>query len=85
MSFKKLNPILKEAIDNLGFDESLPSVFKSDFLRWHVLSTIGGGWSDMDILYIKPITTLELTDNIDTVICHGEFNHIIGFLLSKKK
>jgi len=68
--------------NELGFDEELPSVFKSDFLRWHILSTTGGGWSDMDILYIKPLKVLDLNDDIKTVICYGKYQYIIGFLLS---
>jgi hypothetical protein len=65
------------------FNNVSPESFKSDFLRWHLLSTIGGAWSDMDILYIKPIHNFIDKNNFDTFICCGEYGHLIGFLLSK--
>ena len=71
---------------------SYPEVFKSDFLRWHLLSTRGGLWSDMDILYFKPLNALsfntEKNINIDTIVSTTEnsnissFFHSIGFLMS---
>lgn len=67
--------------DKLGFIEETPEVYKSDFIRWYILSTEGGGWSDFDILYIKPIIDLDLK-NEDTIICFNGNVHIIGFYLS---
>ena len=69
--------------DELGFSEGLPDVYKSDYLRWHLLSTIGGVWSDMDILFTKPLSDLNLPEDTETVICYGNEKHIIGFLMSK--
>jgi len=68
--------------DKIGFFNGAPEVFKSDYFRWYLLSTIGGGWSDMDILYLKSINEF-LSPNTDTVICFGEYKNIIGFFLSK--
>lgn len=67
----------------LGFSEDVPDVYKSDYIRWHLLSTIGGVWSDMDILYINPLSELGLLEDTDTVVCYGPERHIIGFLMSK--
>jgi hypothetical protein len=67
----------------MGFSEDLPDVYKSDYIRWHLLATIGGVWSDMDILYIKPLSELNIPDDKETVICYGPEKHIIGFLMSK--
>lgn len=69
--------------DELGFSEGLPDVYKSDYLRWHLLSTIGGVWSDMDILFTKPLSDLNLPEDTETVVCYGNEKHIIGFLMSK--
>lgn len=80
LSFVKFNEV---DFDKIGFNEKTPEVFKSDYLRWYLLSTIGGGWSDMDILYLKSIEEINNNIKFDTLICHGEHGHIIGFLLSK--
>jgi len=72
----------------LQVNNHIPEIFKSDFLRWHVLSTAGGLWSDFDIIYFKPITYLHLNqkgnEDINTVICFNEkpAYHSIGFLMS---
>lgn len=67
--------------NEIGFFNNSPEVFKSDYLRWYLLSTQGGGWSDMDILYIKPLN--ELIDaKIQNLVCLGKYGNIIGFLLS---
>lgn len=42
--------------ESIGVPENLPEVHKSDLLRWYLLGTEGGIWSDMDILYVNPIT-----------------------------
>ena len=41
-----------------NFNNDMPEVHKSDFLRLELLSTIGGLWSDMDIIYFKPMNSL---------------------------
>jgi len=75
----------------LGVNENIPQTFKSDLLRWHILSTEGGVWSDFDIIYFKPMQDLylnqELNKDIDTLVClngpHESFiYHSIGFLMS---
>jgi hypothetical protein len=67
--------------EKIGFTNEIPEVYKSDFLRWYLLSTDGGGWSDMDILYLKSLDFLNIGDS-DTVICLRKNIHIIGFFLS---
>jgi hypothetical protein len=79
LPYVKLNYV---DFEKIGFKNDVPEVFKSDFLRWYLLSTVGGGWSDIDILYLKPINTIDI-DNSDTVICFRGDVHIIGFYLSK--
>lgn len=65
----------------------ISEVFKSDLLRWYLLSTVGGLWSDMDVLYFKPMTNLlintSLNSHLDTLVAiNNKYGHSIGFLLS---
>ena len=68
------------------FGVSIPEVHRSDFLRWHLLSTEGGLWSDMDIVYFKPISEVLFNTpgnaHIDTCICMNHYGHSVGFLLA---
>lgn len=73
-----------------SFNNNAHEVHKSDFLRWILLSSEGGVWSDNDIIFTQPMSFM--TDNTtknagcDTVVCqypHGA--HAIGFLMSSQK
>lgn len=74
----------------LGINSQIPETFKSDFFRWHILSTQGGIWSDFDIIYLKSIEDLFLNQienqQLNTIICLDNSSkypyHSIGFLLS---
>ncbi|AYV83499.1 MAG: dTDP-6-deoxy-L-lyxo-4-hexulose reductase [Hyperionvirus sp.] len=77
----KLN-ILVIYIDlrDIGFRNDVPEVFKSNYLNYYVLATDGGVYFDMDILFIKPMNELDLSNkiivgdsnNLDTVISYHE-------------
>lgn len=83
--------IIEFDFSTINVDENIPEVFKSDLLRWYLLDTIGGGWSDMDILYIKSLNNLNLEGTMlrgdikstNTAIVFDGFHHIIGFYLTK--
>ena len=66
--------------------ENMSAVQKSDFFRWYMLYTEGGFYSDMDIIYFRPLDDLynnSISNGYDTVIC--ETSHLsIGFLASAK-
>lgn len=71
------------------FDNNAHEVHKCDFLRWKILSEEGGVWSDIDILYVKPID--DLAENIEDayqqsmdifLCCFRKSKHAIGFLMS---
>lgn len=64
--------------------DTLHEVQKSDFIRWKVLYDYGGVWSDLDILYIKPLHKL-LEQDFDATICYDGFHHFIGFFVAKPK
>ena len=64
--------------EEIGFRNDISEVIKSDYLRYWILGTHGGLWSDMDIIYTSPIdkvfnpklTCLGDSSNADTVICY---------------
>jgi len=74
--------------EDIGVPNNISEVYKSDFLRWYLLSTAGGLWSDMDILYFKPMNSLEFNTpenaNVDTGVCIGSYGHSIGFMLASR-
>jgi len=73
---------------HLGFSNVASSVHQSDFIRWRLLSTTGGLWADMDILFTKPMNELyfntENNKEINTVFCISHYGHSIGFLMSSQ-
>tara|TARA_B100000131_G_scaffold314985_1_gene352674 strand:- start:658 stop:2289 length:1632 start_codon:yes stop_codon:yes gene_type:complete len=56
----------------IGADASEPH--KSDLLGWKVLSSTGGLWIDMDIVFYKPVTSFEIQNSVDTIVCYDERN-----------
>lgn len=70
----------------LGIFSTIPEVHKSDLLRWHLLGTEGGVWSDFDILYIKPMYK-EWREGAGLCRYHAvpdstRLYHAIGFMTS---
>lgn len=63
-----------------------PENYKSDFFRWHILSSEGGVYSDIDLLFLKPMADLHLNRRQDkdaeAVVCLQKFGNIIGFLMA---
>jgi len=68
--------------ETINVSNSLSEVIKSDFLRWHLLSTQGGLWSDMDILFFRPISQIVMDKNVDTVLCFQDGVWSVGFMMS---
>ena len=79
---------IKEKTKGLELEyKNISEVYKAGFLRQHLLSTIGGLWSDMDVMYFKSMEELATNKpenkDIDTIISiHPKYNHSVGFLLS---
>ena len=69
-----------------GLSNSLTEVHKSDIIRLKMLTLHGGLYSDMDVLYVKPMNELDcnVIDNKDkdTFVCICHYGHSIGFLMS---
>jgi len=74
--------------EDYGFGNTMSEVHKSDFIRLHILSTIGGVWSDMDIIFFKPIDKLRVNipenEFADTFVSICEYGHSIGFFMATK-
>jgi len=70
------------------FVKDAPENYKSDLFRWYILTHEGGLYSDIDILYFRPMKDLffNSTENkdVDAAICLQKYGHIIGFLLSSR-
>lgn len=84
--------------ETIGISNKTSEVQKSDFLRWHILSTEGGVWSDFDIIYFRRINEIDMTNQmlttrnkeIDFSVCYdfnvnSEHKYSIGFLIAKKE
>jgi hypothetical protein len=82
--------VVEHDFDSYGFSNQAHEVHKSDFLRWRLLATEGGVWSDIDIFYIKPMECLEENTpqnfNIDVALCplKPPHKHTVGFMLAAK-
>jgi GT2 family glycosyltransferase len=66
----------------------MTEVHRSDLFRWRLLHTIGGFWSDIDIVYFRPMSYLNLDMTADALLCWGEIEELktwqaIGFLAGK--
>ena len=69
----------------IGDFPALSEVHRSDLLRWRLLHTMGGFWSDIDIIYFRPMTELQADMTADALLCWGETDELkdwqaIGFL-----
>jgi hypothetical protein len=83
--------------EKIGISNEISEIQKSDFIRWHLLSTEGGVWSDFDIIYFRSINEINIANQIVTTqnreidfsICYdlnnsSSYKYSIGFLLAKE-
>jgi len=90
--YKQLRKLPIELIEydikkELNISNEMSEVHKSDYLRWHLLSTVGGFWGDMDIVFFDSMNKINVNrvqnKAIDTVVCYKlPFAFSIGFMLS---
>lgn len=71
---KELGVLFKEHdFTNYRFTNDVSETYKADFLRWKLLSNEGGVWSDFDIIYTKPMNSMNINkeenSEADTGIC----------------
>jgi hypothetical protein len=82
--------VVTHTFDEYKFINQAHEVHKSDYLRWRLLATEGGLWSDIDIFYVKPMECLaENTtqySNINVALCplKPPHKHTVGFMLGSK-
>lgn len=84
-------PIHKVEIDfeSLGFRKGMAEIHKNDYIRINALALYGGVWSDLDIIYFKPLS--ELKANIpenkekETYVCIGPYGHSTGLNMATDK
>jgi mannosyltransferase OCH1-like enzyme len=92
---KYVNHVFVTDFEKIGFRNDVSEVYKSDFIRLYILYHEGGFWSDIDILYIKPMSELNLDSGIIQggsyslnmgVVYNDPVGYIgIGFMFSKAK
>lgn len=74
---------IKVDMESIGMSNDIPEVHKSDILRYFLLLSYGGVWSDMDIIYTKP---LIISSDIEHIVCKHPTQHYfsIGLIGSIK-
>ena len=89
-NFKDYMPDLEKITTKMPVDfkayfpmTNMPEVHKNDYIRIYALFYYGGVWSDMDILYFKPIEALKVNvpenKNKESFVCIGGYGHSTGF------
>jgi hypothetical protein len=60
---------------------NLSPAHASDFYQWKYMHEAGGWYSDMDILYVRPMSPiLDAAQDADAVFCNSPGNVAIGFM-----
>jgi len=82
--------IIKADFANSFIGDDAPEAHRSDLLGWQILSTTGGLWCDMDILFCKPVIPIDGSQvfySHDTFICFDDRTQSIpiGFFFSSPK
>jgi len=81
-------PIKKVPVDfdSLKFSATAAEVHKADYIRVNVMNLYGGVWSDMDIIYFRPLEELKVNikENYDkeVFVCVGDYGHSTGFVMA---
>ncbi len=81
----------KVDFEQFGMSNDLPEVTKSDYIRLHLLYHYGGLWSDMDIIFFRPLSRAFENLSFSSYFCRQQYDgkgqafHSIGFLMSSVK
>jgi hypothetical protein len=82
-------------LDDYGISHALHGILRSDIFRYHILYTIGGVWSDFDVLWLKPMehfrnieyhgdTPIEEVTDVVSFIHGTGGGHSIGIMIHAK-
>ena len=70
----------------INFRNDISEIYKANYLEYFILSSVGGLFSDTDILYFESVNLMsinnkknKMADNVFSILYHG---HTMGFLLS---
>ena len=70
------------------FFKDMSEVHRSDYYRLMLLSTVGGLWIDMDILFFRSVDALAINipqnKRVKTVMCIFSYGHSIGFMMASE-
>ncbi len=73
-------------VEQWGIPKSASETHKSNLVIYHALSTEGGIWADMDILFFKPLTALKVNKEenkgVETFVCMSFYGHSCGFYMA---
>ena len=70
-----------ENVDGRDWENTFCSSHKSNIFKWQKMAQDGGFYSDLDILYLKPMDEYyEHVKNTDLIICYRNKYFSIGFL-----
>jgi hypothetical protein len=74
--------------ERLNFYENFPEVHKNDYIRINVLLLYGGLWSDMDIIYFRPMGKLKVNipanKDKEMYVCISDYGHSTGFNMARE-
>jgi mannosyltransferase OCH1-like enzyme len=70
-------------MEDLGFSNQIHHAQKADILRQWLLLNEGGWWSDMDIVWVRSISSFMLEDNFDLGVCWRNGYHNSGVMYSR--
>jgi len=82
-------PVIHTVIDfsEYGFTRNSAEVHKADYMRITLLNHYGGLWSDMDIIYFKPMNELYVNkpqyEDKEAFGCIAHYGHSTGFVMAQ--
>lgn len=76
--------IIQFDFEDIGYRNDIGEIYKSDIIRYYLLYKYGGVWSDMDVLFIKPLESYPFHPNMHVGITYFDTYYTIGFLMSSE-
>lgn len=78
INIRQVGPLMYNGV---SWEEHVAPSTKSDFFRWSILYEEGGFYSDIDILFVKPIDSFYfMCSASDSVMCYGNGYWSAGFI-----